>query len=319
MKKILTVLLIALVALTSAFANGTPENAEWPQKSIEVDIGANPGGDTDTTSRALAVHLTELLKQPVTIVNMAGGSGTIAADDVLSSGTDGYKMLYFHTDTVLNTVLNRCDYDWEKVFDIAAVIDAGASNCVFVGKDAPYSTMKELIAYAKDHTLSVGVETGGLVHLLALDIANKAGVKFNYVDLGGSAARVAGLLGKQIDILITVYGSARDYVTSGDFKVLGILSAERNPLLPDVPTLREQGIDSTYNHFYFFAFPKGVNPAIIQKFDDALAIAVTKDDYKEKMAKYCFTPTLFTGQKAVDYMNKVEDFFTPLAALAKKK
>lgn len=318
MKKGLMVFALIL-ASAALFAQGTEEQAEWPQKPIEVDIGAKPGGDTDTTSRALAVSLGKTLGQPVTIVNMAGGSGTIAADDVLAAEADGYKMLYFHTDTVLNTVLHRCDYDWEDVFDIAAVIDAGASNCVFVRSDAPYSTMKELVDYAKTHTLSLGIETGGLVHLLALDIADKAGMKFNLVDLGGSAARVAGLVGKQIDILITVYGSARDYVDSGEFKVLGILSAERNPLLPDVPTLREQGIDSVYNHFYFFAFKKGTDPAIIRKFDDALAIAVKDEDYNAKMARYCFKPNLLTGQDAVDYMNSVEKFFTPLAALAQKK
>jgi tripartite-type tricarboxylate transporter receptor subunit TctC len=316
MKKSVLVLACLIVILLPMFGQASSEK-EWPHKPIQVIIPAGPGGDTDTTSRAISESLTKILGQPVQIINMAGGSGTVAMNDVATSPADGYKLIYHHADTVLATLLQRTPVRWDDQFDIAAVTGGGSTNAIFVHKNSPYNSLEELFAAARNNPgkVSFAMETGGLVHLLVLSIEKQAGVTFNKVDLGAAAARTAALLGQQIDVLLTVYGSARGYVDSGDFKCLGILAAERNPSLPDIPTLREKGVDATYEHFYYFGFKKGTDPKIVEKFSAAVKEAAYLDPYVSALNNYNFKPNVRTGQDAVNYMMNVEEFFTPLAAI----
>lgn len=316
MKKVLLVLMLLAAIVLPLSAQAAAEK-EWPQKPIQVIIPAGPGGDTDTTSRAICESLTTILGQPVQVVNMAGGSGTVAMNDVDSSPADGYKLIYHHADTVLATLLKRTSVRWDQQFDIAAVTGGGSTNAIFVHKNSPYNTLDELFTAAKKNPgkVSFAMETGGLVHLLALSIEKQAGVTFNKVDLGASAARTAALLGQQVDVLLTVYGSAKGYVDSGDFKCLGILASTRNASLPNIPTLREMGVDATYEHFYYFGFKKGTDPAIVEKFAAAVKEAAYQEPYMNALNKYYFKPDVRTGQTAVDYMMGVEKFFTPLAAI----
>ena len=306
--------LLALLLCLCLVCGVTAALAEWPEKPISVVIPAGPGGDTDTTSRAICESLTQILGVPVQVVNMAGGAGTVAMNDVESSPADGYKLIYHHADTVLGTLLGRVDKPWNEMFDIAAVTGGGSTNCIFVGKDSPYNSLEELFADAKARPgeVSFAMETGGLVHLLILNIEQQAGVTFNKVDAGASADRITALLGGNVDVLLTVYGSAKGYVESGDFKCLGILAAERNPNLPDVPTLAECGVNATYEHFYYFGFKAGTDPEIVNKFAAAVQQAALEGPYTEALNKYYFTANVRVGQDAVDYMMGVQNFFKPL-------
>jgi len=321
MKRLFFVVLMLCVGFTTLHYIGDNNvlyaKSDYPKKTIEVVIPANPGGDTDTTARALSIPMSKILGQPVIIKNVAGGTGTIAMNEVRTSRADGYKVLYYHTDFVLATLLKRVNYRWDEEFEVAVVPGGGFSNCIFVHKDSPFNSLKELFDFAKANPkkLNFAMETGGLVHLLTLDIERKAGVEFNKVDIGGSAARVAALLGKQVDVVLTVYGSAADYVLNGDFKCLGILANERNSAIPEVPTLKEMGYDVTYEHFYFFAFPKGTPAEVIEIFTNAVVESTKDANYREVMGRYFFAPNLRVGTEAVRFIRMVEEKFSPLAEL----
>lgn len=338
MKRLLTLVLAVIMAVgliackSAAPAPSSPgassksqekPKSDYPKKAIEIVVPASPGGDTDTTSRSISVPMAKILGQPVAVKNVAGGSGTIAMNEVKTSPADGYKAVYFHADFVLATLLKRVDYRWDEAFEIAAIPGGGSSNVIFVRKDSPFNSMKELIDYAKANPkkLSFAMETGGLVHMLILDIEQKGGVEFNKVDLGGSAARVAALLGKQVDIVLTVYGSATDYVKNGDFKCLGVLADKRNPSIQEVPTLKENGLDITYEHFYFFGFPKGTPKDVIDTFASAVSESTKDTEYQKVMSKYFFAPNFKKGEDALKFMRSVEERFRPLAEkmLSQKK
>ncbi len=317
MKKMVALFCVLLLAAVSVSALAD----EWPSKAITVVIPANPGGDTDTTSRAICESLTEILGVPVQVVNMSGGAGTLAMNDVISSDADGYKLIYHHADTVLGTLLGRVEVPWYEMFDIAAVTGGGSTNCIFVSKDSPYNSLEALFADAASRPgeVSFAMETGGLVHLLALEIERQAGVQFNLVDAGSSSDRITALLGGNVDVLLTVYGSAAGYVESGDFKCLGILAAERNENLPDVPTLAEAGVNATYEHFYYFGFKAGTDSEIVSKFAEAVKQAAYMEPYTKALNKYYFKANVRTGQDAVDYMLGVQEFFTPITEMLQSK
>ena len=132
MKKFLVLLLAAVMVFTCTIAL-----ADYPEKAIEIIIPANPGGDTDTTVRAIAQSLTEILGQPVVVTNMSGGAGSVAMNELTNRDADGYTVFYHHVDTLLLELLGRMDegWKWEDALDISAVTGGGNTYCLFVRKD----------------------------------------------------------------------------------------------------------------------------------------------------------------------------------------
>lgn len=132
MKKFLVLLLAAVMVFTCTIAL-----ADYPEKAIEIIIPANPGGDTDTTVRAIAQSLTEILGQPVVVTNMSGGAGSVAMNELTNRDADGYTVFYHHVDTLLLELLGRMDegWKWEDALDISAVAGGGNTYCLFVRKD----------------------------------------------------------------------------------------------------------------------------------------------------------------------------------------
>ncbi len=280
----------------------------WPEEPVEFVIPANPGGDTDLTSRALAASLTETLGETVSVLNMGGGAGTIAINELMQRDADGYSALYWHGDLVLGSLLGRFGSDWRDMFDICAVCGGGGSTAIIVKASSPWQTIEELFEYVKEHPgeVSVGTETGASTHMMLVEIENQGGLEFNIVNVGNAADRTTALLGGDIDINITSYGSAAAYIESGDMRCLALLAEERAEGL-DIPTLKEAvGIDTAWVHFYVVAFPKGTDPAIIDKMAAAIQEDAYKEGYTEILAKYYYKPNVRVGEEAVEYLETQE-------------
>ncbi len=303
----------------------TPEPAktevDWPKGDIEFLVPANPGGDTDATARAMAEALTAELGKTVSVVNMAGGAGTIALDELLARGTDGSTALYWHTDLLWGSLLDRLGANWTELVDVAVIPGGGASQCVFISSKAKWQTIEELIADAKANpgTINFGAGTGQTVHFLGLDIEKQSGAEFNFVSIDSASDRVTALLGGDIDMMLTAYGSGRSYIESGDMRCLAVLSPTRLPGV-DVPTLEEAtGITTAFNQFYVIAFAKGTDPAIIEKMAEAVKVAANSDVYVETTGKYYYGPLGITGDDIMPFMNKAEETFKGMVETYKAK
>lgn len=311
MKKIVALLLaIAMLCCSTALA-------EWPDKAITVLIPANPGGDTDTTSRAICQSLTEVLGQPVTVLNMVGGAGSVAMNELMARDADGYTLIYHHVDTVLLNLLGRMDESWEDMLDVSCVTGGGSTFCVFTHKNSPYQTWDELVAYAKEHPgeVSFAMEAGGTLHMLILAIQNALDIQFNPVDLGSASDRNTALLGEQVDVLIAQYGQVLDYINSGDFVPLCVLAEDRNENFSDVPSSYELGCPVACNWWYYFGFKKGTDPEIVSKFTAAAEQAVTMQPYTDALKLYNYKANFLAGDDAIAYMKETEDFYRPITAM----
>lgn len=290
------------------------EETAWPEQPIEFIIPAKPGGDTDLTSRGLSASLTETLGKTVSVLNVAGGSGTIAIDEVLSRDVDGYSALYWHVDLILGSLLGRFEKNWTEMFDICAVPGGGSSTAIFVNSNSPWQTIEDLISdvKARPGEISIATETGASTHMLIVDMENKGGLEFNIVNIGGGADRATALLGGDVDVNVSVYGSCASYVESGDMRCLAVLADEPVEGL-DAPTLKDAtGIDTVWTHFYVVAFPKGTDPAIIEKMAAAIEKDAYTNNYTDVLAKYFFKADVKTGQAAMDYLNEAEAYFKTL-------
>ena len=313
-KKIAALVLVVLMLSTSAVAF-----ADYPEKAIEVLIPAGPGGDTDTTVRAIAASLTELLGQPVVVTNMPGGAGTVAMTELLNRDADGYTVFYHHVDTLLLELLGRMDdgWQWEDALDISAVTGGGNTYCLFVRKDNDkgLNTFEDVINYAKEnpYELTYAVEMGGTLHMHALALMQATGIEVDCIDLGAASDRTIAFLGGQCDILEGLYSQGKEYIETGDFVPLCVLGNERNENFPDIPCSDELGFPFAAEWFYYFGFKKGTDPEIVKTFTDAVGQAVTMEPYSNALALYNFHDNFRPNDDGVAFMKGVEEVYAPMA------
>lgn len=312
MKK-LTCILLAMLMVFSLVS--TAAFAEWPEKAITMVIPASPGGDTDTTSRALCESLSQVLGVPVTVSNVTGGAGIVAWNEVQNAKADGYTVLYHHVDTVLHNLLGRLDEDWDSDIDVAAVCGGGNGSVIVTSAKSQFQTFDDVIAYAKDHPgeVSFAMETGGVVHMHIYAIEDEAGVDFNEVDLGSSSTRNTALLGGQVDVIEAAYGQMEDYIKTGDVRVLCLLSEERNEAFPDVPAISEFGLHVYNDWWYYAGFKTGTDPEIVDKFAEAIKEAAYMDPYTNALGLYYYEPNVLVGEEGVARMKETQEFYRPVA------
>ena len=295
---------------TEAAAEPTPVEIDWPTKAIELVVPANPGGDTDTNARAFAQYLEKELGQSVVVVNMSGGSGGLAFQDLIDSGTEGNKFVFYHSGAAIAEIMGVYEFSVLDKFELLAMPVLDNTNAFVISTKNPnFNDLPSMVAYMKEHPQEVtfATETGSFTHLHVLAFQEAAGVEFNIVDAGTASEKTAALLGQQLDVIGTQYGLIKDYVTSGDFNCIGLLSAERNPNAPEIPTLKEFGYDVVFSKFFYIAANVGTDQAILDKFNAACKVVSENPDYQALAATSLVEPTYMTQEEAeAYYANQVE-------------
>ena len=315
MRKICIFIFMLMITIGICFGNGASEDAVYPSRDIEVIIPVNPGGSTDTSVRIILPDLEKELGVYLAPVNISGASGSIGMDEVIESDPDGYTVLYHQSDIIALSCSGVVDYNWYDEFKIACIVNSTYNMALIVAADAPYDTVTELIEYAKqqDKPLSIATETGTDNHLFMIEFANKAGIDLNFVDLGSAGERVVAMKGRQIDMTCMPYANVSSYIESGDVKCLGIFAADRDSYCPDVPTMKEQGLDLVYSKFHLFAFPKDTPDDIVSTFSHAVQKVCGEESIKEEMtSKLGMTISYMDSAEAFDFMMSVDELYRPL-------
>ena len=285
---------------------------DWPTKGIEVINPSAPGGETDLYGRLFNRYLERELGKPVVTINMAGGGGTISTSEVNNSAPNGYRMLTFHNGFIINNLMGLSELDVDS-FEIAAIEVIDGTQCFFVPASAPYNTAKEMVEYVKKGGEAVvATEVGSFTHFQLLALEKASGVKFDIIDAGTTPEKIMAMLGGNIDVMGAAYSVMRDYVSNGDVKCIGLLSEERNPYLPDIPTFKEQGYDVVFDKFFFLAFPKGTPAAIVDAFNAAAVKVGNNPNFIEECKSYYASPTAMTKTEATDYMNAIQKKYAAL-------
>lgn len=300
---------IGVVALTSstAFAADT----KWPTRPVQVVVIANPGGDTDFNARMMAKYFSKITGKNMIVTNVAGGGGTLAAEQVKSAAADGNTILFTHPgQLIVNEVAGLSDDSFEA-FDVACIagVDKGA---VFVASaQSGVTSLKDLIdkAKAKPSSITYGTEMGNFSHIQGLMFEKITGVKLKMVDAGTVSEKVVALLGGRIDLGAITYGSVQDYVNGKQMVALGQPNNERNAMLEGVPTFKEQGVDFTIDKPYVVAFPKGTDPAIVGKMADVMKQITEMPDYAEELKKFKQPVAYYGTEESRKILAKTRDDF----------
>ncbi|HYH02015.1 MAG TPA: tripartite tricarboxylate transporter substrate binding protein [Bacillota bacterium] len=310
MRKSVVVLLLVVLVAFSSMSQTSYAKGDYPNKPIQVVVPAGAGGDTDINARMLGKYLEKELKQPIIVVNVNGAGGTLGSRKVKDSMPDGHTVLFYHPSMLLNKMLGLVDYTYSD-FISGGIAVFDDTNVFVVHADSPYTDLKSLIAAAKAKpgTIRYATETGAFTHLQVLAFQDTAGVKLNVVDVGPAAQKTAALLGKQVDVFSTPYGMVKDYVATGKFRAIGLLSQKRNALVPNVKTFKEQGVDLVFIKYFFYSFPKGTPKQVVNKFTKSLKKVINNKQYKAEAHKFLATPTYMSPGEAVKYLKKMDTYY----------
>src|SRR5215218_5950327 len=215
---------------------------QWPNRTVKVVVPYGVGGVTDTMARVTADRLGKMLGQTFVIENKLGAGGAIGVDYAVNAPQDGHTILF--VGSTLFTVLpiaNKVNY--EPLKDLVPVSITGTNGMVMVvQKDAPYSTLKEFIDYARKNPGKITYSSGGPAtnnHLSTAYLAGKEKLDMVHVPFGGGQAALTAVLSKSVDMHFGNSSDLIEPVRSGLVKALGVSTRERMPQTPDVPTVAE--------------------------------------------------------------------------------
>jgi tripartite-type tricarboxylate transporter receptor subunit TctC len=264
---------IKVLAVAAAVWPVAAEAQTYPSRPIVMVVPFAAGGTFDVMGRILAVRMSEILGQPVTVENTTGAGGIIGVNRVINSAPDGYTLLLGSTGTHAynQTIYKKRRYD--AVNDFTPVTLFSEQPMVLeVRKDLPANTIPEFIALLKANGVKMqyGSAGAGTTTHLACSLLNaKIGVNLTHVPYRGSAPAANDLMGGQIDYLCGNLGAAAPLIAGKQVKAIAVLSQGRSPLMPDLASAHEQGLTgfdvTTWTAFFL---PKGAPRAIVDKLNE---------------------------------------------------
>ena len=277
----------ALVAV--GLLTGAPAEAqEFPTKPVTFIVPWPAGGSTDLAVRALADATQKHLGQPIVIDNKPGASGTLGpAQMAANAKPDGYTIAQIPITVFRLPFMTKVTFDPAKDFTYVAGLTAYTFGVV-VNSKSPWKTFKEFIDYAKANPGKIKYGSPGAgtsLHIGMEQIAKQTGVKWTHVPFKGAAETNAALLGQHVDAVADSTGWGA-LVNSGDFRLLVVWGSQRTKNWPDVPTLKEVGIQLIANSPYGVAGPKGMDPKVVKVLADAFAKGVKEPTYAEALKKF---------------------------------
>lgn len=273
MKTRLYAALAAGVLCLSAAASAPAQSADWPTRPLRLLVGSAPGGGTDAMARAVADKLGPMLKQTVVVENKPGASNTLAADLAAKSG-DGHTMVMgVSTAHAIAPHLLKLGYDNDR--DLTPVVFVGAvPNILVVNNQLPAQTVQELIALLKRKPGEYNFASSGsgsTQHIAAELFKDVTGVQMTHIPYRGSGPAMVDLMGGQVQIAFETASSVIPHIKSGKVRALAVLSARRNPQLPDVPTMAEAGVSGVeMSAWYGIYMPSGTPAAVQQRVHDSV-------------------------------------------------
>jgi tripartite-type tricarboxylate transporter receptor subunit TctC len=292
----MTLVLWLVLMAAGAFVGHTAWGASYPDRPVKMIIPWAAGGDTDIIKRVVGNAMEKHLGQPIVVANITGASGTRGAAEAKKSPADGYTIYSTHDYIHTTYYTGVSDISYRDFEPVCLATSTPAIFAVY-GK-AKWKTMKELLADAKarPEEIKIGATLGSTSHFFPAMIENAAKIKFKYVSYEGTAPRMTALMGGHIDGAETNLTQV-DKEKVGQLKFLAIATPKRHPEVPDLPTLKELGIDVLYAVNRGFVSPKGTPEAVLVRLEDACSKATKDKTVVEAMKKHG-TDVEFLGRKA---------------------
>jgi tripartite-type tricarboxylate transporter receptor subunit TctC len=297
---------VAFIAV-AVIAPSLPVYGEYPDKPVRMLVGFAPGGGTDTTARIVSQRLATALGQQVIVDNRAGAGGNIAAEFVSHAPADGYTLLLGTPAAfAINPSLYRnLPFDPVKDFEPISLITS-SSNVLVVHPSVSVKNVKELIAFAKARPgqLNYGsAGTGTPPHLAAVLFDTMAGTRMEHVPYKGGAPAMIALVSGEVELVFATVETAAPQIKAGKIRALGVTTAKRSALLPELPTIAEAGIPGyEANNWNGVLAPAKTPIAVVERLNREIVKVLIAQEVKEALFRQGFDAWPGTPQEFGAYI-----------------
>ncbi|MGJ3699427.1 Bug family tripartite tricarboxylate transporter substrate binding protein [Variovorax sp. AFSI2.2] len=275
--------------------------AAYPEKSITIVVPTAAGGANDAMARVIGQAMSAALKQPVVVDNKAGANGAIASEFVMRAAPDGYTLMLGYVAThAMNPALQKLRYDPVKDFEPVAMVGTSATLMV-VTPSVKANNAKELVAALKaapDKTSYASAGNGTAPHFAAEMFKLSTGTSMLHVPYKGSAPAITDTIGGQAQVMFPSLFTAMPYVKAGKLKAIGVAGTKRSPQMPDVPTLKEQGVDNVdVSQWYGFFAPAKTPKPVIEQLNKVLNAALADKSVVKKLEDHGAEVEVMTSEQ----------------------
>jgi tripartite-type tricarboxylate transporter receptor subunit TctC len=302
-----------LVVVNAAEAQAQP----FPSKPIRLVVGFPPGGGIDFTARLIAQGMSEGLGQPVVVENKPGAAGVIAATEVARAAPDGYTLILANIGPFALAPSMMAKPPYDPVKDFTAIGQIVSTYFVAaIPLTVPAKNMTEFVAWAKANEGKVNFASGGnasITHLNGELVNMVAGLRMTHVPYKGSAPAVTDLIGGQTHLLIDVGSVLTPQVKGGKLRAIAVTSTERDPQLPDVPTMKEAGyVQLETAGWQGLLGPAGMPKDVVAKLAAELNRVLARPDVQKKFAEAGTPVTLRNPEQFAEFVRVENQRWLPV-------
>ena len=286
--------------------------AQYPNRAVTIVVGFAPGGGTDTVARLLQGKLGEALGQPVVVDNKTGAGGNIAVDFVAKAAPDGYTIVLANVGALTVAPHTVANLPYDPMKDLAPITMAVIfSNVICVHSSVPVKNLAELVTMARDKPGTVTYGTSGIngaAHLAGELLKMMSKADFVHVPFKGGAPALQGLLGNQTPMAILTPVSALPHAKAGTLRAIATTGSKRDPLMPELPTVAEQGY-AGYEavNWYAFLAPAKTPREVLQRLHRDLVRALANAEIREAFHRQGLEPAPGTPEALAAYMKREYD------------
>ena len=279
-------LLAVALAVGACLAAPAGAAEAWPTKQITIVVPYPPGGLTDIVTRTIADTLTSQTGQTVTVLNKPGGGGQIGLREVLQAPRDGHTIALVVPATMVTLPLTNKNFTIKPMAEFEPVTIAVDTFMMLVANPKVARTLAEFRAYARANPNGLNYGTPGVgtsFHFFNVMLADALGISPTHVTYKGEAPALVDVTGGSLQYMLAS-NAARKLTDAGQLALLGVSSAKRVPTMPDVPTLREQGVDVVTDGWVGYAVAAGTPAAVADRVNAALVKALADPALRAKFA-----------------------------------
>ena len=292
----------------------------WPVRPVRVVVPFAPGGALDTVARAVSQRLAERLGQPVVVENKPGAANVLGMEAVARAAPDGYTLLFAAAPLALNVALGvKQPFDPLKDFAPVSLV-ASIPGVVLVNPATPHRSLKDLVDAARARPGGLDYATAGagsMPHLIGEALRAKTGATLNHIGYKGSVPALQDTIAGTIDVLFDAWIPSGPQIAAGRLRAIAVTSAQRSPLMPEVPTLVEQGFPELVGAgFYGLLAPAGTPAPIVQRLHASVLWAVRETDLGRRLVEQGFEVHASTPLEYAAYVRREIERWTPVVRAA---
>jgi len=270
LKRYLLAASVVATLLPAALAWSQAKKDDYPNRPVRMIVPFAPGGASDTVGRIIQPAMAELLKQQVVVDNRGGAAGNIGVEVAVRASPDGYNFLLGNIGTMAINPNYYVKFPYRPLKDLVPITQVvDVPGCLVVHPSLPAKSAKDMITHLKANPgkLNYGApapsSANNLEMIMFLNATGTTAEQIAYK--GGAGPAMIGLLGNEVQMMFVTFSSAVNFAKQGRVRMLGVISPERNPAYPEIPTMREQGLDMVVGSWQGLFVPKGTPQPVVNK------------------------------------------------------